>query len=132
MTRILVVDDEELVRETLCTMLEDAGYETIEAANGVEALHVFDQHEVDLVVTDIFMPEKEGLETIAELRQKKPDVKIIAISGGGGDGNMDYLEYARRFGASSILGKPFLREDVLSVVSAVLERAEDVQRHGRR
>ncbi len=129
MTRILVVDDEELVRETLCNMLEDAGYETIEAGNGVEALHVFDEHEVDLVVTDIFMPEKEGLETIAELRQKRPEVKIVAISGGGGDGNMDYLEYATRFGASSVLTKPFLREDVLRVVSAVLERPEEVRRH---
>ncbi len=130
MTRILVVDDEDLVRETLCNMLEDVGYEIVEAANGVEALHVFDEIEVDLVITDIFMPEKEGLETIAELRQRKPDVKVVAISGGGGDGKMDYLEFAKRFGARSILTKPFLREDVLRVVSAVLEQDNDVPASG--
>jgi len=126
MTRILVVDDEELVRETLCFMLEEAGFEILEAADGVEALHVFDEHEVDVVVTDIFMPEKEGLETITELRQRKPDVKIIAISGGGGDVNLDYLEFAKTFGASSVLTKPFLREQVLSAVKAILEQSDDV------
>ena len=126
MTRILVVDDEELVRETLCFMLEEAGFEILEAADGVEALHVFDEHEVDVVVTDIFMPEKEGLETITELRQRKPDVKIIAISGGGGHVNLDYLEFAKTFGARSVLTKPFLREQVLSAVKAILEQSDDV------
>ncbi|MDH3231476.1 MAG: response regulator [Alphaproteobacteria bacterium] len=121
MGRILVVDDEELVRETLCHMLEDAGYEVFEATNGNEALQAFEEQKIDVVVTDIFMPEKEGLETIAELRQRKPDVKIIAVSGGGGDGKLDYLDFAKRFGAISVLTKPFLREQVLSAVKAILD-----------
>jgi CheY-like chemotaxis protein len=124
MTNILVVDDEELVRVTLCQMLEQAGYEVIEAANGNQALRVFQEQEVDLVVTDIFMPEKEGIETIRELRKLRPDIKIIAISGGGRTGDLDYLELAKDLGAKRALTKPFKREEVLSAVTATLEQAD--------
>lgn len=124
MTTILVVDDEELVRATLCQMLEQAGYEVIEAANGDQGLRVFQEYEVDLVITDIFMPGKEGIETIRELRKLRPDVKIIAISGGGRTRNMDYLELAKDFGAKRALTKPFQREQVLSAVNATFEQAD--------
>lgn len=125
MACILVVDDEELVRVTLRQMLEKAGHEVFEATNGDEALRAFDEHKdkADLVITDIIMPEKDGIETIAALRKQKPDLKIIAISGGGRTGNMDFLDIAKKFGASDILAKPFEKEQVLNVVNKVLDQA---------
>jgi YesN/AraC family two-component response regulator len=123
MATVLVVDDEELVRATLCQILEAAGHEIFEATNGNEALRVFEEHEADLVITDIIMPEKEGIETIVQLRKRKPNLKIIAISGGGRTNQMEYLKIAMKFGANDILSKPFRREQILNVVQGTLEQA---------
>ena len=123
MACILVVDDEEVVRVTLRQMLEKAGHQVFEAENGVEALRVFEKREADLVITDIIMPEKEGIETIMELRQRKPDLKIIAMSGGGRTGNREYLHLAKSFGADNVLPKPFKMGEVQELVNRTMAQS---------
>ncbi|NIQ94592.1 MAG: response regulator [Desulfuromonadales bacterium] len=126
MARILIVDDEDLVRTTLRQALETADHEVLEAANGKEALEVLENHGLDLVIADIVMPVKEGVETIVELRQRRPDLKIIAISGGGRTGNLDYLELARKFGADKTLSKPFEIDEIRLLVNETLDVAKQV------
>ena len=118
--RILVIDDEELIREVVKEMLEVEGYVVTTAANGKEGLQIYQRESPDLIITDIFMPEMEGLETIRTLQQDSSRVKIIAISGGGERGMISFLTYAKRFGALRTLQKPFSREDLLRTVREVL------------
>ncbi|MDP6787514.1 MAG: response regulator [Rhodospirillales bacterium] len=122
MARILVIDDEELVRFTLRKYLVSAGHSVVEAKDGLEGLALQKSDPCDLVITDIIMPEKEGLETILALRQDDPDLPIIAISGGGRDGYTDYLEVARPFGANRSLAKPFTQDDLLGAVEDCLSK----------
>ena len=104
--------------------LEAAGYDVDEASDGAEGLTLFKQQPADLIVTDIYMPNKEGLETIRELRRLDPDVKIIAMSGGGSAG--DFLPIAKRLGAAKTMQKPFDNEMLLEAVSEVLgKRGKD-------
>ncbi len=110
---VLIIDDDEQVLRLLRTVFEEAGYVVLEASNGREALARMTGHPVNLVVTDLVMPEKEGLETIQELRRKYPEVKILAISGTFGG---SYLKMASRLGADGILAKPFQREQFLEAV----------------
>lgn len=124
MARILVIDDEELMRFTLKQTLQKAGHEVVEAVNGNDGIAVFKQSPVDLIITDIIMPQKEGIETIVELRRDYPDVKIIAISGGGRTGTTNYLKLAQRFGARQVLRKPFGRQELLEAVQETLDNAE--------
>ena len=118
MKRILVVDDEEDVRRVACSFLEDAGYETVEAGNGLEALEELQRAPCDLVLTDLVMPEKEGAETVMELRKLYPDLGIIAMS--GVVGSEFYLRAARMLGAGATLLKPFTREELIDSVEAIL------------
>jgi CheY-like chemotaxis protein len=120
MAHILIIDDEDQFRKMLRQMLERADYEVREAADGEQGLQLFRQQPVDLVITDIFMPEKEGIETIFELRRDFPDVKIIAISGGGRVGGLQYLKYAEGAGADHVLIKPFERRELLQAIQDVL------------
>jgi CheY-like chemotaxis protein len=120
-TRILVVDDDDQVRSLFDVMLRRAGYEVICAPDGRVALQELSRCAVDLIITDIFMPEKEGLETIMEIRRAWPDLKVIAVSGGGRHGNMDYLEIARKLGASATLSKPIERRTLLETVRGLVE-----------
>ncbi len=85
MARILIIDDDDNIIRLLNRILKNAGYDVIEAVNGREGLKVFKKDQIDLVITDIFMPEKEGMETVVELQMINPEIKIIAISGGGTD-----------------------------------------------
>lgn len=117
MPRILVVDDEEQIRRILRTTLERAGHEVETAADGNEAVAAYDPARHDLVITDIVMPEKEGIATIQELHQANPDVKIIAISGGGRISPEEYLDWARRFGVHRTFTKPIDRDDLLRTVA---------------
>jgi len=117
MRRVLVIDDHAEIREILRETLEAAGYAVAVAGNGREGLAAQRRQPADLVITDTFMPEKEGLETIRELRQQSPRPKIIAMSGGGG-GRLDYLPSAQAFGADRVIGKPF---DCEAMVAAVRE-----------
>lgn len=120
MSKILVVDDDSQVLQVVSEMLRIEGHSVVMATNGRQALDQFEHEDFDLVVTDIIMPEQEGLETIANLRRRENYIPIIAISGGGRAGNLDYLETARYIGADGILAKPFGRQDLLTTVNQVL------------
>ena len=120
MAKILIIDDEEQVRLYLRSILEPEGHEVVEAPDGKVGLQLYREEPVDLIITDVFMPEKEGLETIRELRREYPEVKIIAISGGGRTGNLDFLPLAKTFGALRTLAKPFDRQEMLDAVQEVL------------
>lgn len=119
--KILVIDDEHTVRETVSMMLADYGYEVELAGDGNLGLRKIEAFQPDLVITDIIMPEREGVETILEIRRRWPRLPVIAISGGGRTSNMDFLEVARRFGASETLAKPFTIEVLAAAVARVLE-----------
>ncbi len=120
MARILVVDDDVAVREMVRRMLERAGHSVIDAANGAEALTLCRLTRPELVVTNIVMPEKEGLELIRELRAEQPDLPVIAMSGGGQAARGAYLDMARAFGAIGTLTKPFDRTTLLRAVEHAL------------
>jgi two-component system chemotaxis response regulator CheY len=107
MAKILVIDDDVVVRETLVLILEDKGYEVVSAEDGQRGLSAFRSEAPDLVITDIIMPEKEGIQTIREIRALRPQAKIVAISGGGRIGNTDFLRIAQQLGAADIISKPF-------------------------
>ncbi|RMF90686.1 MAG: response regulator [Nitrospinota bacterium] len=121
MKRILVIDDEAPVRRMLRQTLEYAGYTVVEAEDGKEGLKQYRAEPADLVITDILMPEKEGLETIRELRREFPETKIIAISGGGRSGVLDFLNVAEKLGAHRTFHKPFSLQDLLTAIRELLE-----------
>ncbi|MDY6951804.1 MAG: response regulator [Thermodesulfobacteriota bacterium] len=114
--RVLVIDDDVGIRTMLRRLLEGAGYEVTEAPDGNQGIYLYRQDPVDLVITDIIMPEKEGLETIRELRRDFPKVKIVAISGGGRIRADEYLPMAEKFGADRTLAKPFDPKELLDAV----------------
>jgi CheY-like chemotaxis protein len=120
MARILVIDDEELARFTMREILESAGHAVEEAKNGAQGISLQRSQPFDVVITDIIMPEKEGVQTIIELRQDFPTLPIIAISGGGRTRNLDFLRIAEQYGARKILPKPFSEEDLLDAVGGCL------------
>lgn len=120
MALILLIDDDRELRWTLRLMLEEAGHEVVEAADGVAGVELQSRIEPELIVTDIIMPEKEGIETILDLRRHDPNARIIAISGGGRLTPDDFLSAARRLGAYRSLKKPFRREQLLEAIDACL------------
>jgi DNA-binding NtrC family response regulator len=120
MTKILVIDDDVIVRETIVQILEDGGYQVLSAEDGKRGMAAFRSERPDLVITDIIMPEQEGIQTITEIRAVKPDAKIIAISGGGRIGNTDFLKIARHLGAFDAIAKPFDPDDLLTRVGRCL------------
>ncbi len=120
MHRILIADDDVALNEMLCRMLEQAGYETLGALNGREAVKICHREAVDLLVTDIFMPEQEGIATILEIRSDFPHIKIIAMSGGGSTGMKDYLNMAKLFGSGGIIAKPFTNSEMLRLIEKLL------------
>jgi CheY-like chemotaxis protein len=117
---ILVVDDEPGIRELLALMLEGAGHTVVAAEDGLQAPKLLEAHKIDVVITDLLMPERDGLEFITEVRKKHPDVKIIAMSGGGRIARDSYLRIAKNFGAHLLLEKPFNQSSVLAAVESVL------------
>jgi two-component system, chemotaxis family, chemotaxis protein CheY len=121
MARILVIDDDSLIRETLRRMLEGAGHEVTEAEDGAAGLKAVKAQRPDLVVTDIYMPGKEGIETIRELRQIVPGLKIIAISGSSWSSGHDALSSAKLLGADRTLPKPFRKEQLLASIRDCLQ-----------
>jgi CheY-like chemotaxis protein len=116
MARILVVDDEAQMRELLCQGLERRGHTVAQAGDGREAMQRLAEQQPDLVITDLVMPEMEGIETIQALRQKCPGIPIIAISGGGRLGPEDYLSLAGQIGADRTFAKPFRIEEIVTAV----------------
>lgn len=121
MAKILVIDDEPSILLMIKKMLEKAGHEVDMALNGKEGMQIFENNKADLLVTDIIMPEKEGLETIVEMRKKYPDLKIIAISGGGRISADGYLPGAKLLGANMVFQKPLIQKEFLEAVSFLLK-----------
>ncbi len=120
MASILIADDDEQIRELMRLILEKAGYDTMAATNGNQAVRDYKAKRPDLVILDIIMPEKEGIETIMELKGIDPEVKIIAISGGGKSGPENYLSMAKKLGAKATLEKPIDKNELLRVVNDIL------------
>jgi DNA-binding NtrC family response regulator len=125
MRRILIIDDDHHILLMIKKMLERAGFEVDLASNGNEGLELIKKVSVDLVITDIIMPEKEGLETIREMKRLCPDMKIIAMSGGGKVSADNYLNTAKIFGASKILAKPFSQKQMVSAVQDLMGESSD-------
>jgi CheY-like chemotaxis protein len=118
---ILVIDDDETIRVLLRTILEREGYRVVDAPDGDKGLRQYQESPTDVVITDLIMPGKEGIETIRDLRKKFPHVKIIAVSGGGRIGPESYLKMAKGVGALRTLSKPFDRMVLLKTVQEVME-----------
>ena len=116
MACILVIDDEYETRLALRQMLERAGHEVVEASNGEEGMQFYRQCPTELVITDLFMPEKDGYEIIQEIRSSDPKVKIISMTSGEGDD----CARARELGASRTFVKPFRQEELLDAIDEVL------------
>jgi CheY-like chemotaxis protein len=118
--RVLLIDDNDTFRRVLRATMEGMGYDVIEVTNGREAIAVFPVEGVDLVITDLLMPEKDGFEFIRYLRRRAPGVPVIAMSGGGRVGSGLYLEVAEQLGARSMLSKPFSKGDLENAIAATL------------
>jgi DNA-binding NtrC family response regulator len=118
--RILVVDDDASIRRTLSILLSKAGYEVTQAADGSEAVRLWRDRGGDLVITDLHMPEKDGIETIIELMSHTPGIRIIAMSGGGQTKRLDLLGNVAILGSILTIEKPFTLTEMLTVVSRAL------------
>ncbi|OFX14519.1 MAG: hypothetical protein A2516_07195 [Alphaproteobacteria bacterium RIFOXYD12_FULL_60_8] len=113
---VLVIDDQDLVRDTICMILDEAGFQHKAVADIESALTVLAHETPRMIITDIFMPGRNGIQGIMEVRERYPTVKIIAVSGSGTIQGMDALEVARRAGADETLPKPFAFEDLIGAV----------------
>jgi CheY-like chemotaxis protein len=127
MAIILIIDDDPGMRRTVSRILASAGHEVIEASDGLEGVDLFRSNHPDIVVTDIIMPKKEGIETILDLRQENPSTLILAISGGATNSGgslvpLDYLGLAKGLGADGVLAKPFRAADLLQEIDNLLCR----------
>lgn len=121
MARILIVDDEAGIRDTLSALLAADGHEIDTAANGYAAMDRFRENQADLVICDIMMPDKGGLETIVDLRKTNPNVKIIAISGASAGGQRKILDWATKMGADRTFCKPFVSGDIKNAIKDLLK-----------
>ena len=117
--KILVIEDNAALRSTLRATLEDFGFRVTEAVNGYEGIKVVEADHPDLVLTDIVMPEQDGFETISALRRSFPEIKIIAMTGGGPMGPEDLLRVALKLGASGCLMKPFTSDSLRMEIERV-------------
>ena len=121
MMSILLVDDDDEFLAMLSKVLTHAGYKVQQASDGQQAIDLYRKHASDLVITDLVMPEKEGIQLIVELRRLKGKVKIIAISGAGQNQKGEYLKMAEVLGAQRVLVKPFSEQEILDAVNEVLK-----------
>jgi two-component system, OmpR family, response regulator CpxR len=119
MATILVIDDDAAMRRLILRVLRARGHELLEAENGADGIARMQDGKPDLIITDILMPQKEGIETIREVLGQSPNTKIIAISGGGSQ-NLMFLDAAKAFGAHAALAKPFRPEELVETVDRVL------------
>ena len=124
MAKILVVDDEQSIRIMLTHMLEQEGHEVIVAEDGEQGVNLYRDNLPDLVISDLVMPNKNGIDMILELKKEHPELRMLAISGGGGiTGAFDYLPTAKLVGANSILKKPFGIQDLREALDDILDEA---------
>jgi DNA-binding response OmpR family regulator len=117
--KILIIDDDEVMRRTVCKILRAAGHEVAAAGDGRRGMALFQAERPQIVVTDIIMPEQEGIETIVAMRRDDPSIRIIAISGGGCVGGLDVLKMAQLLGADDVIEKPFRAQELLARVRAL-------------
>lgn len=120
MKKVLLVDDDPALRSTLRDMLEELDCEVTEAEDGVKGLAKLREAVPDIVITDIMMPNKEGISTISDIRKTHPSLPIVAMSGGGSTGNTTFLDFAKKLGANRALGKPIAFADLEAVVADLL------------
>jgi DNA-binding NtrC family response regulator len=121
MARILIIDDESQIRSMLRLMLERVGYEVDEAPDGIEGIRQYREDPADLIITDLIMPNKDGIGMIIDLKKEFPKVKIIAMSGGGVNRPEGYLDGAKKLGATRTLTKPIDRDEMLEAVKETLK-----------
>ena len=126
MATILLVEDDELVRDMLSQVLTRASHQVVQAANGDEALLALQQHEPDMMITDIIMPKKSGITLISEVRNHHPNMEIIAISGGGRLDPMGYLDLSETLGASVSFEKPIDNTALLMAIDLLLHGKEKI------
>jgi len=119
MKQILIIDDEPLIGSMLKKAFEREGFNVIVASNGKEGMKLYKEKPPDLVITDLIMPEKEGIEIIMELRKEDPNLPIIAMSGGGLNAPDSYLNTANALGANAIFSKPIKIEELLNIVKTM-------------
>lgn len=124
--KILIIDDEQDIIQMLSRLLVRSGYTVFSAVDGNQGIKVFEENDIDLVITDIIMPDKEGIEVILHLLKKKAECKIIAVSGGGYLSANDYLETAREIGAVKTFSKPFNPKDLLNTVNELLHHPQRI------
>lgn len=120
---ILIIDDEEQIRAVLRLILEKKGYHVLEASDGGKGIKCCRSNQVDLVITDIFMPDKEGIETIIELKRDFPKMKIFAMSGGGSVGPDTFLKISSQLGVIKTFTKPIDRKALLNEIEAIFSKA---------
>lgn len=118
--RILVADDDAAVRDATAQILQDAGYDVATAGDGQDLLREYRERPANLVLCDLFMPGKDGIQVIAELLKDFPGAKIIAMSGGGYSGVLNVLHMARHLGAKEVIAKPFRGSALLTLIRQVL------------
>jgi CheY-like chemotaxis protein len=117
---ILVIEDNSEIRTLIRAMLEREGHEVREALDGEEGVALYEDQPADLVMTDLFMPKRGGIETITDLLEIDPDVKIIAMTAHGSDEKYDFLKVAEALGAVATLEKPFVSKDLIDMVATAL------------
>ncbi len=121
MATVLLIDDNESLRQVLDAVLSESGYDCLTAADGHEGWRQYQAHAIDIVITDIYMPEKDGLETILQMRRERPDLPIIAMTGSDASRlNFDPLLVADKFGANVCLQKPFKNEELIQQIETLL------------
>ena len=118
--KILIIDDEPMIRHMVARILERAGYSTVAAVNGAQGYACFCRERPSLVITDLIMPVREGIETIHRIRREGADLPIIAMSGSARKGGADFLAMARELGATAVLRKPFEPAELLDAVNGCL------------
>ena len=116
MVKVLLVDDDETVLYSLSRALKQAGYEVLEASNGLAVADMIANNQPDILVTDLIMPEQEGISTITKVNELYPDLPIIAISGGGRNMGSDFLDIAMYIGAYDTLAKPFHENELIALI----------------
>jgi YesN/AraC family two-component response regulator len=118
---ILVVDDEPMIRDGLKVALDMEGHRTSTASDGNEAIKLVEEKKPHLIITDIIMPESDGIELICNVKENNPNIKILAISGGGRISASDHLKIAKQLGAAGVLTKPFSTEELISEINKLFE-----------
>jgi CheY-like chemotaxis protein len=121
MAHILIIDDDDQFRTMVRQLMERNGHEVKEASGGKEGIRLYRESPTDIIITDLIMPGKDGIETIQELKKDFPDIKIIAVSGGGRLGPQDYLHLAKMLGARRTLTKPIKLSELLNAIEELLE-----------